>query len=41
MRDEGIDEVWVLADNPDAEAFYTACGFAEDDEQPIQMTLRL
>jgi GNAT superfamily N-acetyltransferase len=39
-RDEGVDEAWVLADSPDAEAFYTACGFARDDEQPIQMTLR-
>jgi GNAT superfamily N-acetyltransferase len=23
----GVREVWVLADNPDAEAFYEACGF--------------
>lgn len=26
-RAEGIPEVWVLADNPGAEAFYAACGF--------------
>jgi GNAT superfamily N-acetyltransferase len=27
MRDTGIPFVWVLADNPGAEAFYEACGF--------------
>src|SRR5678815_1041218 len=27
MRVEGIGIVWVLADNPDAERFYEACGF--------------
>jgi ribosomal protein S18 acetylase RimI-like enzyme len=26
-RDAGVPEVWVLADNPGAEAFYAACGF--------------
>jgi len=31
----------VLADHPGAEAFYRACGFARDDEQPVQMTLEL
>jgi N-acetylglutamate synthase-like GNAT family acetyltransferase len=41
MNDEGVVEAWVLADNPGAEAFYATCGFARDDEQPIQMTLRL
>jgi N-acetylglutamate synthase-like GNAT family acetyltransferase len=41
MKDEGVVEAWVLADNPRAKAFYAACGFARDDEQPIQMTLRL
>jgi N-acetylglutamate synthase-like GNAT family acetyltransferase len=40
MNDEGVVEAWVLADNPGAEAFYAACGFARDDEQAIQMTLR-
>jgi predicted N-acetyltransferase YhbS len=29
---EGIGAVWVLADNPGAEAFYAACGFARTDE---------
>ena len=41
MRDEGVAEVWVLADNPGAEAFYAACGFGRDDEQAVQMTLTL
>ena len=27
-EEAGIPEVWVLADNPGAEAFYAACGFA-------------
>lgn len=27
MRDAGVREVWVLADNPGATAFYRACGF--------------
>ena len=31
-RDEGIEEVWVLADNPGAEAFYAAHGFAHTGE---------
>ena len=31
-RAGGIEEVWVLADNPGAEAFYTACGFAHTEE---------
>ena len=39
MEREAVDEVWVLADNPGAEAFYAACGFSRDDEQPVQMTL--
>lgn len=31
-RREGVEEVWVVADNPGAEAFYAACGFAPGDE---------
>ncbi|RPH65604.1 MAG: GNAT family N-acetyltransferase [Myxococcaceae bacterium] len=27
MRAEGVLTAWVLADNPDAERFYEACGF--------------
>ena len=36
-----LSDVWVLADNPDAEAFYVACGFrrGEDDEQGVLMLL--
>jgi hypothetical protein len=34
-----VQEVWVLADNPGAEAFYAACGFARgaDSEQGVLM----
>jgi GNAT superfamily N-acetyltransferase len=41
-RDNRIDEVWVLADNGDAEAFYAACGFrlGESDEQGVLMLAR-
>jgi hypothetical protein len=31
----------VLADNPEAEAFYATRGFTRDDEQAVQMMLRL
>jgi GNAT superfamily N-acetyltransferase len=41
MSVEGVAEAWVLSDNQGAESFYAACGFARDDEQPVQMTLRL
>jgi GNAT superfamily N-acetyltransferase len=41
MEDESVEEVWVLADNPVAEEFYTSFGFARDEEQPVQMTLSL
>lgn len=41
MDREGVSAAWVLSDNPEAEAFYAACGFTRDDEQPVQMTLRL
>ena len=38
-RENAIDEIWVLADNPAAEAFYAACGFrrGDDDEQGLLM----
>ena len=38
MRAEDIDEVWVLADNPDAVAFYGACGFAVETPAPTYMS---
>lgn len=41
MEDESVDEVWVLADNPEAEKFYASFGFARDEEQSVQMTLSL
>jgi aminoglycoside 3-N-acetyltransferase I len=31
-RAEGIEVVWVLADNPGAEAFYTASGFVRGED---------
>jgi GNAT superfamily N-acetyltransferase len=31
-KDEGIEDVWVLADNPGAEEFYVACGFVRGDD---------
>jgi GNAT superfamily N-acetyltransferase len=39
MEDAGVPEVWVLADNPGAEAFYAACGFrrGEEGEQGVLM----
>ena len=38
---ERVPEVWVLADNPGAEAFYAACGFARgaESEQGVLMLL--
>ena len=41
MREHDVTSVWVLADNDGAEAFYAACGFARDDDQPVQMSRRL
>jgi GNAT superfamily N-acetyltransferase len=32
MREHGVPDVWVLADNDDAAAFYHACGFAPDPD---------
>ena len=39
----GVPEVWVLADNPGAEAFYAACGFARggEGEQGVLMLRRV
>ena len=41
MEEESVEEVWVLADNPEAEKFYASFGFVRDEEQPVQMTLSL
>jgi GNAT superfamily N-acetyltransferase len=40
-RAERIPEIWVLADNPGAEAFYSACGFVRsgENDQGLLMTL--
>lgn len=41
-RAERIEEVWVLADNPGAEAFYVACGFGPgDEEQAVYLQRRV
>ncbi|MBS2021533.1 MAG: GNAT family N-acetyltransferase [Deltaproteobacteria bacterium] len=37
MRAEGIETVWVGADNPGAVAFYRACGFGEHVEGAVFM----
>jgi GNAT superfamily N-acetyltransferase len=39
MKDAGVPEVWVLADNPAAEAFYATCGFTRgaENEQGVLM----
>lgn len=34
MRAHGVHTIWVLADNPGAEAFYLACRFIREREQP-------
>jgi predicted N-acetyltransferase YhbS len=41
MEDAGVPLVWVLADNPDAEAFYAASGFERggEGEQGVLMLL--
>ena len=41
MREHGVTEVWVLADNPGAVAFYRACGFATDTSMAVYMTREL
>jgi len=42
-REAGIHEVWVLADNPGAEAFYAAAGFVRggEGEQGVVMVRRV
>jgi GNAT superfamily N-acetyltransferase len=37
MKGAGVPEVWVLADNPDAEAFYAACGFTPGDQGVLML----
>lgn len=37
MRESGIAEVWVLADNPEAKAFYESCGYAVDELQGVML----
>jgi GNAT superfamily N-acetyltransferase len=39
MAEAAVTDVWVLADNGDAEQFYAAFGFERDEEQPVAMSL--
>jgi ribosomal protein S18 acetylase RimI-like enzyme len=41
MRMHGIDEVWVLADNPGATAFYENVGFEIGPDAPVYLTRTL
>ncbi len=38
MARHGVGDVWVLADNPGATAFYEACGFEEPNDVPVYLT---
>ncbi|MBX3230604.1 MAG: GNAT family N-acetyltransferase [Labilithrix sp.] len=39
MKEHAVSEVWVLADNAGAVAFYESCGFARGDaERAVYMT---
>ncbi len=40
MAAHDVDDVWVLADNPEAATFYAACGFRMDEGQSTYMTAR-
>lgn len=41
MRLEGIEEVWVLADNPEAQAFYENCGYTVDELQGVMLSRQI
>jgi ribosomal protein S18 acetylase RimI-like enzyme len=41
MRENGIRDVWVCADNHVAADFYRGCGFSAEGTQPVYMTRRL
>ncbi len=41
MRAEGTEEVWVLSDNPEAQAFYENCGYAVDELQGVMLSREL
>jgi GNAT superfamily N-acetyltransferase len=41
MRENGVTDVWVLADNPAAVEFYRACGFSMDASQPVYLVRHL
>ena len=41
MARHAVQDVWVLADNPDAVLFYQACGFAIETPEPTYLLLHL
>lgn len=41
MRANGVVTAWVLADNPDAECFYGACGFGRGSDPAVYLELQL
>src|SRR5512138_3772481 len=41
MRGERVVTVWVLADNPEAERFYEACGFGPGSGPAVYLELRV
>jgi ribosomal protein S18 acetylase RimI-like enzyme len=41
MKEEGIEEVWVLADNPEAQTFYETCGYELDELQGEMLTFHI
>lgn len=44
MRENDLEEMWVAADNPGAERFYAACGYARTGPQffqPVYMSREL
>jgi len=41
MKQNGVSEVWVCADNEVAVAFYRGCGFAAEQPQPVYLTRTL
>lgn len=41
MREHGVAEVWLGADNPAAVEFYRACGFVVDEPRSVFMSRRI
>jgi hypothetical protein len=41
MWASGLVTAWVLADNPEAERFYGACGFGTGSGRAVHLELRI